>query len=215
MSEAAPVPEHPRRMTYEEYAVWQLNEPQKHELHGGQVVMMAGSGDPRHGRVGSNFLLAAGRRLPDRCQIWTPDMAVRVPARQHGLFPDGFITCGEVEYETTPGGIVAVKNPLVVLEVPSDSSEIHDRETKPTFYQQTPSLRHLLIASRQRPVVIVISRDEPGDDRWGIEFVRGLDAAVELPAVGITLPLTELYRDVSLDADEADDAEATHQEATP
>ena len=82
----------------------------------------------------------------------------------------------------------------MIFEVLSDGSAARDRTEKWEVYRQLPSLAHYVLVQRGKSVVEVRSRVGPA---WtGLTLSEGLDSAVELPAIGVTLPFRVVYEDV-------------------
>jgi Uma2 family endonuclease len=58
-----------------------------------------------------------------------------------------------------------------------------------------PSLQHYVLVKRDWAQVEILNRAD--EHSWiNVEPIEGLDAVVPLPALGIDLPLSEIYRDV-------------------
>jgi Uma2 family endonuclease len=84
-----------------------------------------------------------------------------------------------------------IPDPVVVIEVLSPSTIEHDRGRKAYDYRRIPSVREIvMIASEQRHIVIWRRRGA----KWEVEDLIG-DAALELEAVGVTIPMAEIYAD--------------------
>lgn len=99
------------------------------------------------------------------------------------------IVCGRVV--ASPDDPDAVINPTVLVEVVSDSSEAYDRGEKFAHYRRIPSLRDYVLVSQKSPRLEVYSRE---GDRWVFtEAVSG--GAVQLPSVGVSLRVDDVYRD--------------------
>ncbi len=81
----------------------------------------------------------------------------------------------------------------MILEVLSPSTRRNDETLKLRDYLTIPSLETYIMAEADSPL-LVLHRREDGDFRR--EIVAGLDAVLELPEVGMSIPLAELYRDV-------------------
>ena len=59
-------------------------------------------------------------------------------------------------------------------------------------YQRLAAVPHDGLGARSKPHVDVFAR---GEGTWsGMRVLDGLDAILELPAVGATLPLARIYR---------------------
>ncbi|MBI4954425.1 MAG: Uma2 family endonuclease [Myxococcales bacterium] len=185
MAEAA-LPVH---MTFAEYLAFELASAQKHEWLGGQISAMAG-GTIEHGALA----LAAGSEIRNAlrdkpCRVLSSDVRVRVLATGLATYPDVTVVRGRLE--TDPEDANTVTNPVLVVEVLSDSTEAYDRGQKFAHYRRIPSLReYVLVAQRERRVE-VHRRNEQG--RFELfEFVRG--EVAEFATIGCRLSVDELYR---------------------
>jgi Uma2 family endonuclease len=105
------------------------------------------------------------------------------------MLPDVIVHCGALEL-----GATSLNDPIVLAEILSSGTEARDRITKWQVYQQIPSLRHYALVSRDRPHIEVMNR--VGANRSELQIIDGLDRVLALPALGLELPLAEIYRDV-------------------
>jgi Uma2 family endonuclease len=85
---------------------------------------------------------------------------------------------------------------IAVFEVLSPSTEDRDLGWKRKAYTGLASLTHYIVISQDAVEVMVFARD---DDFKGRKF-RSLDEAIELPPLGVSLPVAEIYRDTGLTA---------------
>jgi Uma2 family endonuclease len=87
--------------------------------------------------------------------------------------------------------MVTIPQPVIVVEVLSPSTPEHDRGRKAYDYRRIESVREIvLVSSEQRHVEIWRRRGA----KWEVGDLIG-DAAVELEAVGITIPMAAIYAD--------------------
>ena len=93
-----------------------------------------------------------------------------------------------------PPGATSLNDPTMVIEVLSDGTGRRDREDKWAVYQLLPSLRHDALVTRDKPHVEIFDRQ--GDVWGGFRIVDGLAASLDLPALGVSIPLAEVYADV-------------------
>jgi Uma2 family endonuclease len=112
------------------------------------------------------------------------------------FYPDLSIVCGPETIDRTHGDILF--NPTAIIEVLSPSTEAYDRGDKFYAYQTLPSLQHYVLIAQDRPQIEVFTRHESG---WLLTRSADLDGAAELPAIGCTLPLREVYEQVSFAGD--------------
>ena len=78
-----------------------------------------------------------------------------------------------------------------MFEVLSDSTEKYDRDFKAANYRRIDSLRTYVLLSQKTHHVEVFERQADGS--WTPHEERGEDAVIELPAIGVELPLKSLY----------------------
>lgn len=86
-------------------------------------------------------------------------------------------------------GASAAATPVVVVEVVSPTTRVVDRFDKNVDYAETRSIQHYLMLSEDRPSAVLCSRVAEG---W-ISIEKEGAEAVELPAIGVELPLDEIY----------------------
>lgn len=184
MPEAAP-----RTWTYAEYLQLERDTDTRHEWLDGVVVARSG-GTPRHSAIKTNaaaWLRASLRSGP--CRPYDSDLKLRVLSTGLATYADVAVVCGPLV--TDPADPLAVTNPSVVLEVLSPSTQAWDRGGKWDHLCQVPSLRHYVLVFSDRSRVLQYDRQDDGSWR----FVETVAGAVELSALGIALPLAELYAD--------------------
>jgi Uma2 family endonuclease len=90
----------------------------------------------------------------------------------------------------------------LVIEVLSPSIELYDRSRQFDLYRQIASLEEYVLVVQHSPRVEVFFRQS--DASWLFNAYSGLDATAELRAVGISIPLSEIYEGVEFppEADE-------------
>ena len=83
---------------------------------------------------------------------------------------------------------------LVAFEVLSPSTKDRDLRWKRAAYTSLASLTHYVVIAQDAVEVVVFGRD----DGFAEKRLRSLSDLVEVPALGISLPLEETYRGTSL-----------------
>jgi Uma2 family endonuclease len=186
-----------RRMTADEFLEWDLTAPDcRHELVDGVPVPQHGwrpdaptamtGANRRHDRVVMNTQLALGNRLRGSpCAPFSADVAIRIPNGQIRR-PDVGVDCGEVDQ-----GATFSDAPRLLVEVLSPSTRAFDRVRKLEEYKSLPSLAHILLIDPDGPKALLWSRDTDG--LWTHVVLSGLEATAELTALGVSLPLADLY----------------------
>jgi Uma2 family endonuclease len=173
-------------MTLEAFLDWESRQELKYEFDGFQPVAMTG-GTVAHSQIQFNLLGMLFNRLRGhRCQGHGSELKIQVAGRIR--YPDAFIVCSPV-----PWGATVVHDPIVVFEILSPGTSDTDRFEKNWEYRDTPSIQRYVMLEQSRRGAMVFSRD--GDD-W-VGHVPPGDAILDLPEVGIELPMTELYEGVT------------------
>jgi Uma2 family endonuclease len=85
-------------------------------------------------------------------------------------------------------------DPLVAFEVLSPSTEDRDLRWKRAAYTSLASLTHYVVIAQDAVEVVVFARD----NGFAEKRLRSLNDLVEVPALGISLPLAEIYRGTGL-----------------
>lgn len=175
-------------LPYQDYVAAEAISLEKHEFLRGEVFAMAG-GTPEHGRLAASMigeLRAVLRSHP--CAVFSSDVRVRVEATDLSTYPDASVVCGQLQ--TAAADAQAVVNPVLLVEVLSDSTEAHDRGEKFAHYRRIPSLReYVLVSQRQKRIEVFRKKD---DGEWSLaeagadERLRVLDVSIEV---------NEVYRD--------------------
>jgi len=173
-----------QRMTVEEFLHWEDRQEPKYELVDGRPVMMTG-GTAAHGDLRFNICAHFKQGLRGRPCRAHLDLKV-VCGNANVRYPDVQIDCGP----TLPRDVRASR-PTVVVEVVSPSSRATDYMAKVRDYGTVPSITTYLIVSQEDRQVTVLRRV---DDLLELEVVlEGAEDVVDLPEVGLTLPLAVVY----------------------
>ena len=181
------------RFTEYEYLALEQASRTRHEFVDGQIVAMAG-GSPRHSLIALNVAAVLRAALRDRpCVVLGSDLAVHIAAAGAYVYPDVTVVCGEVELG--PKRPAGVRNPVLVVEVLSRSTRGYDLGDKFDLFRRLPSLVDFLAVRQHERLVQHFHRTDVG--RWLVVEVEG-DGVVELGAMGIALPLREIYEKIEL-----------------
>ena len=178
-------------MSYAEYLELERSTGIRHEWLRGEVWAMAG-GTPDHSGIASNVIQELGLALRGRpCRVYTSDLKIRIDAIDRDTYPDVAVVRGKREVSTTDPN--AVTNPIVIVEVLSDSTEADDRGEKFAHYRRIESLRaYVLVSQRDRRVEVFQRDDTTG--RWSFEE-HAAGARVALRAIDVEIDVDALYRD--------------------
>lgn len=173
--------------TFAEYLAMEAASATKHEYLDGEIYDMAG-GTPDHSGLAVNVTTELSIALRGRpCRVFNSDLRIRVLATGLGTHPDASVICGA--FEADPEDANTAINPVVLVEVLSDSTEAYERGEKFAHYRRIPSLRDYVIVSQHEPLIEHYTRNDDGT--WTLHDVRP-PASVRL-SIGCELPIDAVY----------------------
>ena len=182
-------------MSYAEYLALERERGVKHEFIDG-VVRAMGGGSIEHARLAARFARLLGVQLEGRpCEVFSSDGKVRIEASNRAVYPDLSVVCGEIQ--RSPVDPEALVNPVVIVEVLSETSEAYDRGEKFRHYRRLSSLREYVLVSQTDRFVEVWRREEDSISWTPVE--HGAGDAIELASLRVRVPLDMLY-DSALEA---------------
>lgn len=175
-------------MNLREYLAAESASDIRHEFLDGKVFAMAG-GTPEHAALAASVIRLLGNALLGRpCRVFTSDVRVRIPATGLSTYPDGSVVCGQLETDADDAN--AIVNPIVLVEVLSDTTEAYDRGAKAAHYRRIPSLQEYVLVSQSEPLIEVHRRNERGHFEL---FEARAGEHVELASLGVSLEVRAVY----------------------
>jgi Uma2 family endonuclease len=177
-----------RKFTEAEYLALERASETKSEYVDGYIYAMGGAAK-EHIRITVNIGSELQRQFKGRpCHVYTQDLRVRISEGSMYAYPDVVAVCGPEEFADDEFDVLL--NPTLIVEVLSPSTESYDRGLKAARYRQRPSLQEYLLVSQDRVSVERYGRD---GERWTLTEVTSLEDSIELPSVGCTLALRDIY----------------------
>ena len=185
------------RVSREDFLSGESISELKHEMVAGHVYAMSG-GSMNHQRVSRNFNTQAGNGLKGKgCEATNSDFLLRLDLGNNDeafYYPDAMIVCQPIA-----GSDRFTEAPTVILEVLSHSTRRNDEVQKLRDYLTIPSVQSIILSEADSPDVRIYRRKESG---FVIELLSGMHQTLELPEVNLSIPFTELFRDVDFESKE-------------
>lgn len=188
-----------QRTSPEDYLKYERLADEKHEYYEGKIVKMQGA-SLQHNRIVVNVIGEIRNKLKGKgCEILPSDMRTVTPGKKSYTYPDAVIVCGKPEMEDKQ--FDTLKNPTVLFEVLSKSTENYNKGKKMLYYIQIPSLQeYVMINSVDEFWVSVCRRAE--NEAWTFQVYTLLNETIELKSVGILITMAELYENVTFEPKE-------------
>ena len=179
-------------ISVEVYLEGEKDSPIRHEYVDGHVFAMAGASD-RHNRIAINFTSRLNDSLSDGpCAVFMSDMKLVVDANTY-YYPDVVVACDP------PGGDrYTRRQPILIVEITSHTTERTDRFEKLPTYKRISGLKECVLVAQDQ---MFIEIHRMIDSEWRIEILTKPEEVLRLDSVGprLRLTLAEVYRNAELD----------------
>ena len=173
----------------EEYLEAERRAETKSEYFSGQIYAMSGA-SLAHNRLVANLVIALGTQVGGGpCEVLPSGMRLRVPDTGLYTYPDVTLVCGDPKLEDAHKDILL--NPVVLIEVLSDSTESYDRGRKFEHYRRVASLQEYVLVSQTEPRIEVYRRQTARE--WLLKEAIGLEEGLEITSIHAVLALGEVY----------------------
>jgi Uma2 family endonuclease len=183
-----------KHYTSEEYLALEIASDLRSEYRDGEIVTMTG-GTPAHNQIISalNALLWFGLRGKPY-SLFVADQRLWIPDCNLYTYPDGMVIKNPVELQ--PGRKDTVTNPLLMVEVLSDSTQDYDRGKKFAAYQTLPTFEEYLLVDQSQ--VQVEHYVKQLDKKWLFTEYNSTDARISLVSISLEIALADIYEKLSL-----------------
>lgn len=184
-------------LTPQEYLARERQAGFRSEFYRGEIFAMAGA-SWRHTLIKDNMSRETGNMLQSGpCQVVTSDLRVKISATGLYTYPDLVVVCDEPQFEDQTQDTLL--NPLVIVEVLSDSTEKYDRGTKFSHYRQLPSVQEYVMVAQDRLLIERYVRQT--DDSWLLTVFGESADTFDFASIGASIPMSAIYRGVKLPDD--------------
>ena len=179
-------------LTVEEYLELDRVSETRLEFLNGEVFDMVGA-NRRHLQIVSNLHGNLFHQLKGRgWRAWMNDLRVS-PTVNNYVYPDVVI------FERTAPlvpvtGVDTLKEPRVIFEVLSSSTEHRDRGIKRELYCGIASLQHYVLVASESPRIEHWEKNATGT--WNCQILTELTATLDFSSVQAKLSVAEIYESV-------------------
>lgn len=182
-------------MTLEQFLRWEERQELRYEFDGIRPIAMTG-GTESHSLIQAALITALTSKLRGTpCRAHGSHLRLRLARSVR--YPDVFVTCSKPAPQST-----TATEPVVIFEILSPSTTNEDLVVKNAEYRATPSVQRYVVLEQTHAAAIVFSRK---GDLWAADTLAGPDAVLDLPEIGATLTLGEVYGDIALTGEPADE----------
>jgi len=177
-------------ITADEYLSGEKTSEIRHQLINGDIYAMAG-GSEAHNLITGNAFAKLHQHLKGKgCRVFMSDMKtqVKTDSQENYYYPDIQVTCA-----TDNKGKFFKSQPVLIIEVLSDSTERFDRAEKFYDYRKIASLQEYVLIAQDCQRIEVYRKSK----QWNLEIYQGQDKFY-LDSVDLELQVAEVYDGVEI-----------------
>jgi Uma2 family endonuclease len=168
--------------TFAEFLEFEQQSQERHELVDGNLFVMAG-GITRHSVLTLLLISMLMQQALKRGFLICHDVILQTPSGR-GYYPDAYFVSQNVSQSAR-----FQEQPIIIIEVLSDSTEAIDRGEKWQAYQRIASLEQYVLLSQHEAVAEVFTRD---GNEWRYKKLEA-DATLVFPKLEFEIVLSSLY----------------------
>ncbi|KRH97640.1 Uma2 family endonuclease [Cylindrospermopsis sp. CR12] len=177
--------------TPEEYLSLEEKAEYKHEYRNGEIVAMVG-GTTNHNEIVTNLCTTLKVALKGQhYRVFIGDVRLWIPRYNQYTYPDVMVISGDPVYYQ---GKTTITNPLLIIEVLSQSTQDYDRGTKFTHYRSIPELQEYILVDQYSVNIEQFTKTSQG--QWLLtEYEKGAET-FSMQSLKLQLKITDIYEQV-------------------
>ncbi|MEH1888283.1 MAG: Uma2 family endonuclease [Nostoc sp.] len=184
-----------RYYTPEEYLELEEKAEYKNEYKDGEIIPVTG-GTTNHNKIAGNFY----KKFPTTVQgqaydIYIGDVKLSIPRYRLYTYPDVIVIKGKPIYEGT--GTTTIINPLLIVEVLSNSTKNYDKTDKFKYYRSIPGFQEYIMIDQYSFAVEQFAKQ--AESQWIFKEYEGEEAVLVLDSIDFKIALRDIYERVDFE----------------
>jgi len=178
--------------TREEYLALEEQAEYKSEYYNGEIFATAGE-SLNHSVICVNLNWRLGEALIDKdCIVFDSNMKLDIAKANLFVYPDVMVVYCEIEFFENRTDII--RNPVLIIEVLSPSTQAFDRSQKFAYYRSVPSVKeYVLVSQAEARVEVFYKQDEK---TWLYTVAEGLEETIVFRTIQQEFALKDIYQKV-------------------
>jgi Uma2 family endonuclease len=187
--------ENSKTYTLEEYLELEVNCALRNEYIDGAIIPMTGA-TPNHNRITRNLCtsLTVGLR-GQPYEVFVADQRLWIPRKRIYTYPDVTIVQGDLQLQD--GRKDTITNPLLIVEVLSESTMDYDRTGKFAAYRTIPTFQHYVLIDQYSQHIEQYVKI--GTRKWEFQEYDATDTVLSLSTIALDISLADIYDKVEFD----------------
>ena len=178
------------KISPEQYLKIERNSDIRHEFFNGELFAMTGA-KKNHNLINTSLIVNLVNGIGNStCRVFSNDMRVKIESESGYVYPDIVVACNNLEFEDSE--FDTLTNPIVIIEILSDSTEAFDRGDKFAYYRKIPTLKEYLIVSQSKCRVEQFIKKE--GKMWSMLYYEDMDQIIKIDSIDCELLLSDIYQ---------------------
>jgi Uma2 family endonuclease len=193
-----PVQTDKKYYTPEEYLELEEKAEYKNEYRDGEIVPMSG-GTTNHNKIAGNFYKNFPLTIDEQnYETYIGDVRLWIPRYRVYTYPDVMVIKGNPVYEGT--GTTTVTNPLLIVEVLSNSTKNYDQGDKFDYYRSLAEFREYILIDQYNYHVKQFAKNLEG--KWVLTEYEEEESVLLLESVNFSISFRDIYQRVNFELSE-------------
>jgi Uma2 family endonuclease len=151
-------------------------------------------GMPNHNRITLNIVSALHFAFKGKSyEVFVTDQRLWIPEENIYTYPDVMVIQGNLKLQE--GRKDSIMNPLLILEVLSQSTQSYDRGDKFAAYRTIPCFQEYVLVNRQQIEHYV----KAGPKKWNFQEYDETDTLINLETIHLELTIADIYDKVTFE----------------
>lgn len=176
-----------KKYTVEEYIQHELKSTVRSEYINGQLFEMAGEKDINNEIAGNLYILFSTLLKSLGYFIYNHDVKIKIFGEDKYYYPDVFVTR---ESKTESNKYIKTE-PLLIVEVVSETTHVNDYVDKYIAYTKIPSLQYYLIIEPETTLITCYTRGE--NSEWITSKYTNPEDVIKLYLLNISFQVKQVY----------------------
>lgn len=117
------------------------------------------------------------------------NIKIQIDAFNHFVYPDAVVVCEKIQHYKNRKDVIV--NPLLIVEVLSQSTKKYDRGEKFTEYRTLPSFKEYVLVEQTFPSVTTFYRE--AEDLWRTTDYRSIEDSIPLHSLNVAIAMKDMY----------------------
>ena len=181
-------------LTPDEYLELEQAAEFKSEYYQGEIFAFAGA-SINHNRIVGNLYSKLNHALTNKkCEAFMSDMRIWVKSKDLFTYPDVSVVCDKPQFY--PDRDDTITNPLIIIEVLSESTKNYDRGEKFEFYRSITTFQEYVLIDQYK---IHIEHFYIGvEGKWVLTEYNDIEDMLKLSKIDFQIPIIDVYHRVDL-----------------